>query len=304
MELCKGGSLVQLLKGPIALQRGLPEHRVCAIFKQICLGLQVLHAHQPPLAHRDLKLENVLMTEEGLVKLCDFGSASTRCKVYSKVEMGSEEEAIQKFSTPMYRAPEMVDLYQKWEIGYKADIWALGCILYVLAYLSHPFPDGGSLSIIGGVVPEPVVLPPPSPQLSPTPLTLVKKLLVVKPHRRPNIQKVIELVCDWENMLANGKIEKKTLQTTKKAVSPVLRIASSDAATAEFGDWDPFNQAHSEAPSSLQDTVSPSTESVSVHIPPTFSISPTSDVPNSNCPPVSSRSPTPSSSTFASFDDE
>lgn len=249
MELCRGGNLVQLLKGPVALQRALPEHRVCAIFKQICFAVQVLHSHQPPLAHRDLKLENVLMTGDGEVKLCDFGSASTRCKVYAKGEMGSEEEAIQKFSTPMYRAPEMVDLYQKWEIGYKADIWALGCILYVLAYLSHPFPDGGNLSIIGGVVPEPAALPPPSPQLSSSPLDIVKKMLVAKPHRRPNIQKVLELVYEWENVLKRGSIEKKSASKETKqsangeVASPVTHVTSStEEATQDLADWDPFNQ--------------------------------------------------------------
>lgn len=301
-ELCKGGSLVQLLRGPIALQRGLPEHRVCALFKQICLALQVLHSHQPPVAHRDLKLENVLMTEDGTVKLCDFGSASTRCKVYSKEEMGHEEEEIQKFSTPMYRAPEMVDLYQKWEIGYKVDIWALGCILYVLAFLVHPFPDGGKLSILSGVVPEPVQLPPPSPQLSETPLALVKKLLVLKPHRRPTIQKVLELVDAWEAKLGRGrsggkarKAETKktvveaprteeaktegTSKTEEAAITPRAedraeeRVEESKAEgpKAEAADdWDPFNQSNEEGDEQRREQETPAeTDTVTVHVPTT-----------------------------------
>lgn len=50
----------------------------------------------------------------------------------------------------MYRAPEMVDLYQREILTEKTDIWALGCIFYALCFLSHPFQDAGSLGILAG----------------------------------------------------------------------------------------------------------------------------------------------------------
>ena len=51
-----------------------------------------------------------------------------------------------------HRAPEMVDLWRRRVVGLKADVWALGCILYSLAFLKHPFQDGSSLGIANSKV--------------------------------------------------------------------------------------------------------------------------------------------------------
>ena len=55
-----------------------------------------------------------------------------------------------KFTTPMYRAPEMVDTWNNYPITVAADVWALGCVLYVLCYQLHPFEDGAKLRILNG----------------------------------------------------------------------------------------------------------------------------------------------------------
>ena len=58
--------------------------------------------------HRDLKAENVLMLAGGTWVLCDFGSATSRAKVYAGVEeIAAEEDVIRKHTTPAYRAPEV-----------------------------------------------------------------------------------------------------------------------------------------------------------------------------------------------------
>ena len=51
-------------------------------------------------------------------------------------------------TTPMYRAPEMVDTWENHEIGLASDIWALGCLLYLLCYNKHPFEDSAKLRIL------------------------------------------------------------------------------------------------------------------------------------------------------------
>lgn len=48
-------------------------------------------------------------------------------------------------TTPMYRAPEMLDTWSNYPINGQADVWALGCILYYLCYLKHPFEDSAKL---------------------------------------------------------------------------------------------------------------------------------------------------------------
>lgn len=51
-------------------------------------------------------------------------------------------------TTPMYRSPEQVDLWTNYEIGVKSDVWALGCVLYMLCFLKHPFEDSAKLRIL------------------------------------------------------------------------------------------------------------------------------------------------------------
>src|SRR5271166_4899422 len=58
------------------------------------------------------------------------------------------EEELCRHTTPMYRAPEMLDLYQNYPIDHRMDLWACGCILYYLCYGTHPFEDSAKLRIL------------------------------------------------------------------------------------------------------------------------------------------------------------
>lgn len=53
-----------------------------------------------------------------------------------------------RFTTPMYRAPEIVDTWNNYPVGPPSDVWALGCVLYTLCYMRHPFEDGAKLRIL------------------------------------------------------------------------------------------------------------------------------------------------------------
>lgn len=198
MELCTGGTLLEhiLKRG----QRKWPEAEICNIFSQVCCAVEVLHSQSPPLAHRDLKTENILLCRSGRWKLIDFGSCTTRAKKYTTTqEMHEEEHQIQKYSTPMYRAPEMADLYQKQLINEKVDIWALGCILYCMLFLLHPFQEGGSLVILNGC---PSL---PEHSYSAYPRQILKRLFAVRVSKRPAIGLVIEYCKKWKKFLdGNG----------------------------------------------------------------------------------------------------
>lgn len=67
LELCTGGSLIDLIKR----QNGekLDELEICQYFIQICKGVSQMHTQSPPIAHRDLKIENVLINERGELKV-------------------------------------------------------------------------------------------------------------------------------------------------------------------------------------------------------------------------------------------
>ena len=59
-------------------------------------------------------------------------------------------EIFDKNTTLMYRPPEMHDRYLKYDVDFKADMWMLGCILFVLCFAKHPFQEAQTLAIING----------------------------------------------------------------------------------------------------------------------------------------------------------
>ncbi|CAL5080610.1 unnamed protein product [Urochloa decumbens] len=145
-----------------------------------------MHCQTPPLAHRDLKAENVLLGTDGAWKLCDFGSVSTNHKCFDKPEeMGIEEDNIRKHTTPAYRAPEMWDLYRREIISEKVDIWALGCLLYRICYFKSAFDGESKLQILNGNYRVPEL-----PKYSSSITTLIKDMLNSSPDARPDITQV------------------------------------------------------------------------------------------------------------------
>lgn len=108
-----------------------------------------MHYLQPPLLHRDLKVENVLIASNNRFLLCDFGSAaSVQPAGQTPQECRAIHEDVQRHTTLQYRSPEMVDVYRKLPIDEKSDIWALGVLLYKLCYYTTPFEEQGTLAIL------------------------------------------------------------------------------------------------------------------------------------------------------------
>ncbi|NWH75565.1 NEK3 kinase, partial [Piaya cayana] len=124
MEYCDDGDLMQKIKQ----QRGklFPEDTILHWFVQMCLGVK--HIHDKRVLHRDIKSKNVFLTQNGKVKLGDFGSARlfAHPALYACTYMG----------TPYYVPPE---IWENTPYNNKSDIWSLGCILYELCTLRHPF---------------------------------------------------------------------------------------------------------------------------------------------------------------------
>ncbi|OQV12478.1 Serine/threonine-protein kinase Nek1 [Hypsibius exemplaris] len=124
MQYCEGGDLFT----KIERQQGLlfEEDVILDWFAQLCLAVKYIHDRR--ILHRDIKSQNVFLTRSGLVKLGDFG--------ISRVLDGTHDFANTCIGTPYYLSPEICE---NKPYGYKSDVWSLGCVLYEMATLKHPF---------------------------------------------------------------------------------------------------------------------------------------------------------------------
>ncbi|XP_069496117.1 serine/threonine-protein kinase Nek3 isoform X4 [Ambystoma mexicanum] len=124
MEYCDGGDLLQAIKQ----QKGnrFPEHMILQWFVQLCRGVK--HIHDKRVLHRDIKSKNIFLTQHGHVKLGDFGSA--------RLLISAKANACTYVGTPYYVPPE---IWENTPYNNKSDIWSLGCVLYELCTLKHPF---------------------------------------------------------------------------------------------------------------------------------------------------------------------
>uniref|UniRef100_A0A2S2QCV2 AP2-associated protein kinase 1 n=1 Tax=Sipha flava TaxID=143950 RepID=A0A2S2QCV2_9HEMI len=166
------------------LQSGFTEIEILQIFCDTCEAVSRLHHSQTPIIHRDLKIENILVSENGQYLLCDFGSATARELDPNIQGVHAIEEEINKYTTLSYRSPEMIDLYNNKVITTKSDIWALGCLLYKLCYFTLPFGES-PLKIQSGQFSI-----PDTPEYSLKLNTLIKYMLEVEPDLRPDIFQV------------------------------------------------------------------------------------------------------------------
>ncbi|KAM4579031.1 AP2-associated protein kinase 1 isoform 6-T6 [Fundulus diaphanus] len=182
MDFCRGGQVVNLMNQ--RLQTGFSEAEVLRIFCDTCEAVARLHQSKTPIIHRDLKVENILLHDQGHYVLCDFGSATNNFQNPQTEGVAVVEEEIKKYTTLSYRAPEMVNLYGGKIITTKADIWALGCLLYKLCFFTLPFGESqvaicdGSFTI------------PDNSRYSQEMHCLIRYMLEPDPDKRPDIYQV------------------------------------------------------------------------------------------------------------------
>ncbi|XP_034024337.1 serine/threonine-protein kinase Nek3 isoform X2 [Thalassophryne amazonica] len=174
MEYCSGGDLLHRIQKQKALQFSADD--ILKWFSQMCAGTQ--HIHDKRVLHRDLKSKNIFLTDNGTIKLGDFGSA---CLLNS-----SKAFAYTYVGTPYYVAPE---IWENKPYNNKSDVWSLGCVLYELCTLRHPFQASSWKSLIlkvcrGSYTPLPNHLPYELHYL-------VKQIFKTNPKDRPSVHTIL-----------------------------------------------------------------------------------------------------------------
>eukprot|EP00418_Pyrodinium_bahamense_P019458 CAMPEP_0179104522 /NCGR_PEP_ID=MMETSP0796-20121207/48490_1 /TAXON_ID=73915 /ORGANISM="Pyrodinium bahamense, Strain pbaha01" /LENGTH=173 /DNA_ID=CAMNT_0020802469 /DNA_START=231 /DNA_END=748 /DNA_ORIENTATION=- len=170
MEYADGGDLSAAINRRKLASIHFSKGEVMNIFAQCCLGLQ--HTHAKHVLHRDLKSQNIFLTQAGVIKLGDFGIAKVLDHTTAKAES--------RVGTPYYVSPEVCDGRP---YNLKADMWALGVVLYELAALEPPFRASNLVSLVLRIL-----------QSEPRPLSteygedlqaIVRRLLQKHPADRP-----------------------------------------------------------------------------------------------------------------------
>ncbi len=185
MELLKG----ETLRARIA-RSTLDAAEVNAIVRPLARALEA--AHEKGVIHRDLKPDNVFLVavrgESSTVKLLDFGIAKLARNDH-RVEKTATGVIV---GTPQYIAPEQAKGYA---IDHRADIYALGGIVYELMTGRPPFVADNAMEMVAKHLME-TPLPPShfTPSVSPEIDSLVLRMLAKTPDGRPTLAEVCEVV--------------------------------------------------------------------------------------------------------------
>ena len=212
MELCTEGSLLDYINNS---NDNIPENIALNIIKNIAKGLEGMHSLSPPIAHRDVKIENVLRFGNSF-KLCDFGSASSDILIPEKETKESKRDKFDIFernTTFMYRPPEMVDEYGSFPVNEKVDIWALGCILYAILFKQQPFQDAQKLTIIKGDY----YIPKEAKNYSNKIFDFIRWMLTPDPRQRPSAKDIIRSIEHW-NEINEFPLSQQVLEIKKRQI--------------------------------------------------------------------------------------
>lgn len=167
------------------------------IVQQICMGLSVSHKKKPPIIHRDIKPQNILVNEDidGLrIKISDFGLAK---EVNPLTLLASAK------GTPVYKAPECLNDNMDSCAG---DVWAIGVIFYILVTRKFPFPIESRDDLSSNIWQKYPLIPPSeyNVRIDDELEEIILKALEIKPEERyQNAMVMLKDITRWKNKYQN-----------------------------------------------------------------------------------------------------
>ena len=204
MEYISGVTLNEKLVG-----RALPEEEVLRLGLQLCAGLA--SAHEQGVVHCDLKPGNVRLTDDGRVKILDFGLARLRRPPGADDSTASGRPLSEIAGTLPYMAPEQLNAG---EIDARTDIYGAGVMLYEMSTGQRPFAGSDAAKLITAILHRPPISQRAlNEQVSLGLQWIVEKCLEKDPENR--YQSVLELGRDLRN-----------LEKSKETGSPPILISS------------------------------------------------------------------------------
>ncbi len=191
----------------------LPEKEILRLGEQLAEGLSA--AHQHGVVHRDLKPGNLRLTDDGRLKILDFGLAMLRRPIADSASTETLGDTQSLAGTLPYMTPEQL-LGE--EVDARTDIHAAGAVLYAMATGQRPFANVELSQLIGAILHRPP-LPPTTlnPILSPELERIIEKCLEKEPENR--YQSAKELAVDMRRLERDkdaGHIAAEALQGTSR----------------------------------------------------------------------------------------
>lgn len=176
MEFIRGKTIRDILK----VKQKFSISSVAKICKQVCRGLRYAHHHK--IVHRDLTTNNMMLTENRIIKIMDFGLARI-------VEHLHSEQSIIG-GTPFFMSPEQVEGAS---IDHRTDIYSLGVCLFEIATGRVPFPgENPGYHHVHTPPPDPTII---EPEVSEWLKTIILKCMEKKPESRfQDVDEVLDLV--------------------------------------------------------------------------------------------------------------
>jgi eukaryotic-like serine/threonine-protein kinase len=203
-EFVDGVSLEQLIRR----ERYLSNEAAALIFYEVCKGLQ--HAHEKGVIHRDMKPGNVLISNQGEVKLVDFGIATS----LEHSEEGLTRDGM-TLGTPSYIPPEQIDNAKS--VDRRADIYSLGVVLYEMLTGKTPFPGSFTAETVA-LIHKGRYTPPRriNPKVAPGLAKIIAKSM--RPNRRRRYQDLRQVIRRLER-----RIKRRDPASIKRALRRVIQ---------------------------------------------------------------------------------